>query len=137
MAYADGLTAPQFTLSGKVTDNGLITNVVIFRTYPEGGSNITAVVSQTAPGKLTYTNAPLTLVDGTNIFTITATDSAGNAGVYTEKIFFVNRDTRLTVESCRQRQREWDDHSARFRPTLVRRWTRRCWRLGIITRSRR
>ncbi len=97
-AYAGtNLVAPQFSMAGKVTDNGLITNVTITRVFP-GTATVPVSLTQPRPGLVTYVNnGPCTLEDGTNIFNITATDSAGNSTTYVQKIFFINNSTALTV----------------------------------------
>ncbi len=89
-------TAPVITFSGMVTDNGLITNVTIQRTFPSLGPVIPAGLIQTAPGAASYTNT-FTLADGTNTFVISALDSGGNLKTNQVKFFFVNTNTPLGV----------------------------------------
>ena len=96
-------TGPNFTETAFITDNGLITNVSIQRIYPSVDAAVTAALIypnsfMSNGNKASFTNT-LSLKDGTNIYILTATDSAGNFQLATQKIFFVNNSTPLTVHT--------------------------------------
>ena len=70
------LVAPQFYLAAEVIDNGLITNVMVQRIFPQVEDPFVPNVYQTLPGQVDWTNQ-LTLMDGTNTYACIATDSDG------------------------------------------------------------
>ncbi len=88
--------APDFILAGTVADNGLITNVTIQRIFPAIDPPVAATLSGTAPGAKTFTNT-VTMVDGTNIFHIWATDSAGNKSTTNSLTGFFSHLSSLTI----------------------------------------
>ncbi len=90
------LVAPQFHLAAEVTDNGLITNVMVQRIFPQIETPFTPNVFQSLPGQVDWTNT-LTLVDGTNTYACIATDSVGNKKTNRLSVFFVNNTTMFAV----------------------------------------
>ena len=90
------LSAPNFFLAGTATDAGLITNITVTRIFPVSAP-LTVNITIPGPGKVAFTNQ-LALVDGTNIFSISSVDNAGNvSATVTRTFFYVNNTTMLFV----------------------------------------
>jgi hypothetical protein len=91
-------TAPDVAVAGKVLDLGLITNVSLIRTFPSWAPPINTNVTLfgAAPGKKYWTNV-VTLVNGTNTFVATATDSANRSATSVPRSVFLRSTDTLTV----------------------------------------
>ena len=99
LANGDILTAPNFVLSGNATDNGLITNIYIQRTYPSSEyPPISANFYYKTPGAVTFSNE-LVLAEGTNTYQIWAVDSAGNASLPVSRTFFCVKPFFVTINT--------------------------------------
>lgn len=85
-------------MSGRAVDDGLITNVILTRTFPLWAPSIATNVTLEGnlPGKKTWTNV-LSLVDGTNTFVATATDFSGKTGVSFPRTIFLRTVSPLAV----------------------------------------
>ena len=88
-------TAPDVPLSGAVSDNGVITNVTLTRIVPPWAVAPIAVSPVGTDGAKTWTNITQ-LVDGTNIYQLTASDSSGLTTTLLRTIF-LRTTNRLTV----------------------------------------
>lgn len=88
-------TAPDVPLSGMATDNGIITNITVTRTVPPWAVGPIAITPVGSASAKTWTNVTR-LVDGTNVFQITATDSAGLTSTLLRTIY-LRTTNKLTV----------------------------------------